>query len=81
MNDHSSRNDEPRGLSHLVPDAPDPSDPYRRAAQTFPALSDEQVARAAAFGKVEEWPAGTILFERGDRVVDFFVVLSGTIEI
>lgn len=59
----------------------DPSDPYRRAAQTFPALSDEQVARAAAFGTVEEWPAGTILFERGDRVVDFFVVLSGTIEI
>ena len=51
--------------------ASDPSDPYERQAQTFPRLSDEQVARAKAFGCVQELPKGTVLFSRGDRTVDF----------
>ena len=58
-----------------------PSDPYERQAQTFPRLSDEQVARAAAFGCVEDLPKGTVLFSRGDHTVDFFLVLEGDIEI
>lgn len=61
--------------------AVNPADPYLREAQTFPRLSGEQVARAAAFGSVEDLPAGSVLFERGDRAVDFFVVLRGRIEI
>jgi thioredoxin reductase (NADPH) len=58
-----------------------PSDPYARGAETFPRLTDEQVAHVAAFGTVEDLPAGTVLFERNDRAVDFFLVLEGFIEI
>jgi thioredoxin reductase (NADPH) len=58
-----------------------PADPYEREAQTFPRLSDEQVARAEAFGAVEDLARGTVLFARGDRTVDFFLVLEGNIEI
>ncbi len=59
----------------------DPSDPYQRMAQTFPVLSDEMSARVAAFGTAEELPDGAMLFERGQRSVDFFLCLAGGIEI
>ena len=59
----------------------DPADPYAREAQIFPRLSEEQVARASAFGGVEDLAPGAVLFERGDRTVDFFVVLRGQVEI
>lgn len=58
-----------------------PSDPCLREAQTFPRLTAEQVGRAGAFGTAEDLPAGTVLFQRGDRTVDFFIVLQGHIEI
>jgi thioredoxin reductase (NADPH) len=58
-----------------------PADPYLRRQQTFPVLTVEQVERAAAFGVVQAVPRGTVLFDRGDRKVDFFIVLEGTIEI
>ncbi|WNG57719.1 cyclic nucleotide-binding domain-containing protein [Archangium gephyra] len=59
----------------------DPSDPYARDAQTFPRLSPEMAERVAAYG-TEEWlPDGTLLFQRGDRSVDFFLVLEGSVEI
>ena len=61
--------------------AADPTDPYERAAQTFPRLTDEQVARAKAFGRVQDLPKGRVLFSRGDRTVDFFLVLAGAVEI
>jgi len=69
--------------SHLQPrqHAADPSDPYRREAQTFPELDDDMAGRAAAFGSVEEWPEGGALFERGQRSVDFFLVLAGAVEV
>jgi len=59
----------------------DPTDPYEREAQTFPALSDEMIQRVAAFGTEEHLPTGAMLFSRGDRGVDFFVVLDGSVEI
>ncbi len=59
----------------------DTSDPYARTAETFPRLTDEQVRRVASFGTVEDLPAGTVLFERDDRGVDFFLVLAGHVEI
>lgn len=59
----------------------DPSDPYARTAQTFPHLTDALVARMLPYGSQELQPAGTTLFERGQRGVDFFVVLEGEIEI
>jgi thioredoxin reductase (NADPH) len=61
--------------------AANPADPYEREAQTFPRLSREQVQRAQSFGRVEDLPKGTVLFRRGDRTVDFFLVLQGAIEI
>jgi thioredoxin reductase (NADPH) len=62
-------------------EAVNPTDPYERRAQTFPKLTEQQVERAAEFGVVQALPRGTVLFDRGDRTVDFFIVLEGTIEI
>lgn len=59
----------------------DPSDPYAREAQTFPRLSEDMAARVAAFGAEEQLPKGTMLFQRGERSVDFFLVLEGAVEI
>ncbi|HEX8533259.1 MAG TPA: FAD-dependent oxidoreductase [Allosphingosinicella sp.] len=59
----------------------DPTDPYNREAQTFPHLTEEQLERLRAFGTEEEVPAGTYLFRRGERSVDFFVVVEGSVEI
>src|SRR6185295_16076229 len=69
-------------LTETAPATPvNPADPYERRAQTFPRLTDEQVERAAEFGVVQALPRGTVLFDRGDRTVDFFIVVEGTIEI
>jgi thioredoxin reductase (NADPH) len=62
-------------------EALDPSDPYVREAQTFPHLTAEMLARLAPYGHEERLAAGTLLFERGQRSVDFFVVLAGSVEI
>lgn len=59
----------------------DPSDPYEREEQTFPVLGEEMAARVAGFGKEETLPKGASLFERGQRGVDFFLVLEGSVEI
>jgi thioredoxin reductase (NADPH) len=59
----------------------DPSDPYARPAQTFPRLNDQDLATVARYGQEAEVPAGTLLFQRGQREADFFVVLEGSIEI
>jgi thioredoxin reductase (NADPH) len=64
-----------------VETAVDPADPYERAAQTFPRLSEEQAARVAAYGTEETLSPGELAFERGQRSVDFFLVLEGAIEI
>ncbi|MEJ0092656.1 MAG: FAD-dependent oxidoreductase [Methylocella sp.] len=57
----------------------DPAD--EREAQTFPRLTYEQAARAASFGTQEDLPKGALIFERGQRSVDFFLVLEGEIEV
>jgi len=63
------------------PEQLDASDPYAREAQTFPVLSEDQARRVARYGVEEELPQGTLVFERGQRGVDFFLVLRGSIEI
>jgi thioredoxin reductase (NADPH) len=64
------------------PDAAvDPSDPYAREAQTFPRLSEDMLQRIAPYGREEHVPAGTMLFERGQRRRDFYVVLEGAVDI
>ena len=59
----------------------DPTDPYVRSAQTFPHLNSEMVERVRAYGVEEEVPTGTLIFERGQRGADFFLVLQGGIEV
>lgn len=59
----------------------DPTDPYAREAQTYPHLTADMVRRVAAYGAEERIAAGALVFERGQRSVDFFVVLEGALEI
>src|SRR4029434_3464587 len=59
----------------------DPTDPYVREAQTFPRLSVDAANRVANYGVEQGLRKGTRLFERGQRGVDFFLVLDGSIEI
>lgn len=47
----------------------------------FPILQPEQIERVKQFGRIEQLQKGAVLFERGDRTVDFFVILAGNIEI
>ncbi|HVE89499.1 MAG TPA: FAD-dependent oxidoreductase [Burkholderiaceae bacterium] len=59
----------------------DPADPYAREAQTFPRLSVDAADRVANYGVEQGLRRGTSVFERGQRGVDFFLVLEGNIEI
>jgi len=62
-------------------DPPDRNDPYARQLEIFPRLAPEMVARAAVYGSEESIAKGSWLFERGERNVDFFVVLEGELEV
>ena len=62
-------------------DEPDPDDPYARQAQTFPRLPEDMVRRIAEYASQETLASGEHLFERGQRNVDFFVVLEGEVEV
>ena len=55
--------------------------PAGRDHQAFPELSDEQLRRIGPFAKEEMIADGALLFQRGDRSADFFVLLEGCIEI
>ncbi|HEY4090183.1 MAG TPA: FAD-dependent oxidoreductase [Luteibacter sp.] len=59
----------------------DPSSPMNRKEQTFPRLNDDMAARVVRYGVEEQVPKGTILFQRGQRRIDYFFVLEGSIEI
>lgn len=64
-----------------IPPDNDPSSPQNRREQTFPQLNDEMAARLVKYGVEETVPAGTVLFRRGDRRIDYFFVIEGCIEI
>jgi thioredoxin reductase (NADPH) len=49
--------------------------------QAFPVLTEAQINRIRSVAKVRHVQKGEIVFERGDTVVPFFVLLSGTMEI
>jgi hypothetical protein len=72
-------------LPHAMDGTPqnpqDPTDPYEREAQIFPRLLEAMARRVAGYGREETVPDGTLLFERGQKSVDFFLVLSGEVEI
>lgn len=57
------------------------SDPYKRQAETFPRFSSEMLERLHVYADEELIAEGATIFERGDRDIDFFVILDGEIEI
>jgi thioredoxin reductase (NADPH) len=50
-------------------------------AVAFPTLTDGQIERLMPYGVVRDTVQDEILFDYGDRVYDFFVVLSGAIDV
>jgi thioredoxin reductase (NADPH) len=60
--------------------AKNPADPYNRLTETFPTLSSEQMERVCEYGEIETMKAGQMLYERGQRDIDFFVVVEGAAE-
>ena len=52
-----------------------------RPDHIFPTLTDAQIARVAAHGKVRRVPAGEVLVEAGDLVLHFYVIQSGEVEV
>ncbi len=51
------------------------------STQAFPSLTEAQISRVRAVGKVRQVTPGEILFRPGDTSVPFFVLLSGAMEI
>ncbi|GGC58069.1 FAD-dependent oxidoreductase [Undibacterium terreum] len=52
-----------------------------RMHQVFPKLNEYQISLASRYGERRMMAAGEILYRQGDRHVDFYVVVSGEIEI
>lgn len=52
-----------------------------RREQMFPRLNAEQIARVAAHGPRRQTATGDLLFEQGSLRANFFLVVSGTIEV
>src|SRR5947209_2258819 len=52
-----------------------------RREQMFPSLSAEQVARLLPFGRRQQLQQGAIVFDQGTTSPEFFVLLSGSMEI
>src|ERR1700722_20488958 len=50
-----------------------------REAQVFPLLSENQIKSIRAYGEEIKVPAGKNLYDRGDRNIDFHIVLDGAI--
>ena len=66
--------------------ASDPQVPMHSTAPTaearlFPTLTEEQIKRIAARGRARAIALGDVLVEVGDRVVPFFVLVSGAIQV
>lgn len=57
------------------------SDPWARQEHTFPKLNEEMIRAVTPYGHEETPAQGAVLFERGQRSVDFFLVLQGNIEV
>lgn len=66
-----------------VPETPEPlqSSAPSRAEHLFPTLTAVQIARIAAHGRRRAIARGDLLVDVGDKVVPFFVVVSGEIQI
>jgi thioredoxin reductase (NADPH) len=54
---------------------------FTRPEQTFPTLTDAEIARMRHFGDVKSYKSGELLFETGKPGPGMFVVLSGHVSI
>ncbi|WP_299414765.1 cyclic nucleotide-binding domain-containing thioredoxin-disulfide reductase [uncultured Sulfitobacter sp.] len=61
--------------------ATDTTDPYAREGQIFPTLTDAQIDRISDYGEADVLQSGTVIFERGQRGADFFLITAGCVEI
>jgi thioredoxin reductase (NADPH) len=52
-----------------------------RPELAFPYLTDDMLSRLRSYGREEVFPEDTLMFTRGMRQVDMFVILKGTVEI
>lgn len=59
----------------------DPSDPFRRRDQSFPHLTEDQIDRIKPFGTIKEYGPNEMVYKRGQREVDFYVVLKGSMDV
>jgi thioredoxin reductase (NADPH) len=57
------------------------TDEALNADPAAPVLDDEQMAQLAGFGRRRRVEAGDVLYAEGDASYDFFVVLSGAVDI
>ena len=62
-------------------DTSSPLSQTEREAQIFPRLTAEMCERVKLYGQIETVAKGTLVYKRGERSVDFFLVLEGSIEI
>lgn len=49
--------------------------------EAFPRLTSDMVERIIPFGRKDRFDGGTYLYEVGDREVDFFVILNGSVDV
>ncbi|UPG92730.1 FAD-dependent oxidoreductase [Luteibacter aegosomatissinici] len=59
----------------------DPADTVGLLPEPYPHLSDEMVARIGSYGTLESIDEGHLLYARGQRSVDFYVLISGTVTV
>ena len=58
-----------------------PSDPLNRVQQTFPTLDEGHLRRLTGYGVVEQFNGEETLYRRGQRDIDFFVILEGAAKV
>jgi thioredoxin reductase (NADPH) len=58
-----------------------PASAFPRMAQTFPALTSQEIARLRGFGGLRSYKNGEMLFETGKPGPGMFVILSGHVAI
>jgi thioredoxin reductase (NADPH) len=54
-------------------------DAYAKRDLVFPQLTPEMVGRSLPYGKVEHYLAGSTLYARGLRGIDFLIILRGSV--
>lgn len=63
------------------PNPPAPPAAGIGSERLFPTLTPQQIARIAARGRRRPTDGGEVLVEVGDKIVPFFVVVSGTVDV